>query len=105
MRGHRAVTIGRTRVGVEWGGSEMLTDCWDNAIAKRGASGGRSARSCTGEAGATRGGIMLSPGTDAGRCEMAWGLDVTGLPRQPHCTADSARGALCRSELSEGGRS
>ena len=50
MRGHRAVTIGRTRVGVEWGGSEMLTDCWDNAIAKRGASGGRSVGSWVSEA-------------------------------------------------------
>ena len=50
-------------------------------------------------------GHQLSPGADARRCEMQWGLNDSGLLRQPHCTADSARGALCRSELSEGGRS
>ena len=36
---------------------------------------------------------MLSPGAGAGRCEMQWGLNDSGLLRQCHRTADGARGA------------
>mgnify|MGYP007125451798 CR=1 FL=1 len=49
-------------------------------------------------------GHQLSPGADAGRCEMQWGLDVNGLPRQCCGTADTARAALSAELGQRGGR-
>ena len=77
-------------------------DSRDSATVQRTASGGRSVSSCTGEAGATRGGIVLSLGADARRCEMQWGPNVIVLSRQPHCTADGARGARCGERAQRG---